>query len=372
MKTSRQAGGGLVILLLLAGCREKKPAEKTPVPVTVSVAELYTGGTSSPYSASIVANVQVALAFKSGGYVTNVLQVKSPAGGMRYVDQGDWVKRGTVLATVRQQDYQNTLQQAQGQLGQAQAASLNAQQNFARAQALLDANALTQVDYDSAKAQLDSTSASVKTAEGAVQNAKQALSDCELVAPMDSWVTNRNVDVGDFAATGTVGFTLVDTRQVKAVFGVPDTLLAQVQLGQRQRVTTEALPQAFEGRITAISPQADQKSRSFQVEVTIPNPRNELKSGMVATLDLGQGKLERAVTVVPLSAIVSPSDGMKMFAVYVVAREAGHDVARRHQVELGDTYGNRVAVTQGLATGERVISNGANFVREGDAVQVTP
>jgi RND family efflux transporter MFP subunit len=372
MKRRRQAGGGLVILLWLAGCAEKKPAERTPVPVTVSVAELYSGGTKSPYSASIAANVQVALAFKSAGYVTDVLQVKSPAGGMRYVDPGDWVRKGTVLATVREDDYRNALQQAEGQLSQAQAAALKAQQDFARAQALMDANALTQTDYDSAKAQLDSTSGSVKSAEGAVKNAKQAFADCRLTAPTDAWVANRNVNAGDFASTGTVGFTLVDTRQVKAVFGVPDTLLAKLQLGQKQRVMTEALPQAFEGRITSISPQADTKSRSFQVEVAIPNPRNELKSGMIATLDVGQGMLQHPLTVVPLSAIVSPSEGTKTFVVYVVVREGQRDVARQRQVQLGDTYGNRVAVTKGVTTGERVISNGANYVRDGDAVQVLP
>jgi len=372
MKRRRQVGGGLVILLWLGGCAEKKPAEKTPLPVTVSVAELYSGGTKSPYSATIVANVQVSLAFKSAGYVTDVLQVKSPAGGMRYVDLGDWVKRGTVLATVREDDYRNALQQAEGQLSQVQAAALKAQQDFARAQALMDANALTQTDYDSAKAQLDSTSGSVKSAEGALKNAKQAFADCKLTAPMDAWVANRNVEVGDFAATGSVGFTLVDTRQVKAMFGVPDTALAKIQLGQKQRVTTEALPQIFEGRITAISPAADPKSRSFQVEVTIPNPRNELKSGMIATLVLGQGALDKAVTVVPLSAIVSPSDGMKTFAVFTVAREGQQDLAKRRNVELGDTYGNRVAILQGVAAGERVISNGANYVRDGDAVQVLP
>jgi RND family efflux transporter MFP subunit len=372
MTRHKQARAALAILGLLAGCTKEKPVEKAPVPVTVSVAELYSGGTKSPYSASIVPNVQVSLAFKSSGYVTNVLKVKSPAGGMRYLDLGDWVKRGTVLATVRQQDYQNALEQAEGQLGQALAVSLNAQQTFARAQALMAAKALTQPDYDSAKAQLDSTSESVKTAEGALRNAKQALSDCELVAPMDSWVANRNVDVGDFAATGTVGFTLVDTLQVKAVFGVPDTLLAKLQLGQKQRVMTEALSQAFGGRITAISPQADTKSRSFQVEVTIPNPRNELKSGMIATLDVGQGKLEHPLTVVPLSAIVSPSQGSKTFVLYVVAREGQSTIARRRQVDLGDTYGNSVAILQGVAAGDRVISNGANYVRDGDAVQLLP
>ena len=100
-----------------------------------------------------------------------------------------------------------------------------------------------------------------------------------------------------------------ETKRVKAVFGVPDTVLSSVTLGKRQGIQTETYTQEFYGQVTAISPQADQKSRTFQVEVTVPNSNDLLRAGMVATLDLGQPKLKSPVLTVPLGAIVSAPDG---------------------------------------------------------------
>jgi len=180
----------------------------------------------------------------------------------------------------------------------------------------------------------------------------------------------RNVEIGTLATAGTPGFTLGDVHLVKAVFGVPDTILGDVKLGKKQRVLTETYPQEFVGQITAISPQADPKSRTFQVEVTLPNPHDLLKAGMVATLNLGQEKLQHPVLVVPLSAIVSVNDGSRKFSVFVVRQEGGKDVARRQDVQPGGSYGNKVAIISGVAPGDRVISNGAALVVDGQAVRV--
>ena len=86
---------------------------------------------------------------------------------------------------------------------------------------------------------------------------------------------------------------------------IADTLLSSVQLKQRQGIRTETYAQEFFGQVSAISPQADQKSRTFQIEVTIPNPKGLLKSGMVATLDVGGAKLRSPALVVPIEAVVS-------------------------------------------------------------------
>ena len=78
---------------------------------------------------------------------------------------------------------------------------------------------------------------------------------------------------------------------MKAIFGIPDTVLSSVQLGRSQSIQTETYPEEFPGQVTAISPQADQKSRTFQVEVTLQNSKGLLKSGMVATLRPGTGEI---------------------------------------------------------------------------------
>ena len=107
-----------------------------------------------------------------------------------------------------------------------------------------------------------------------------------------SWVLKRNVDVGTLVGPATNGFTLADTRTVKAVFGVPDTAMANVKLGSPQTVTTEALPGTFSGHITSISAAADPKSRVYSVEVRIDNPQQSLKAGMIASITLGRRQAE--------------------------------------------------------------------------------
>lgn len=364
---------GTVVLGISVSCdAQKKPAETPPTPVTVAVVEEYAGNEGVNYSASIVPYVQVSLAFKSAGYVTSILQRTGADGQTRNIQQGDWVEKDTVLATVRQQDYRNVADQYKGQLEQAQASAENSKQNFERAKALYAVNALTQPDYDSAQAQYESSLGAVTTAEAVLAQAQQALADCELRAPINCQVLSRNVEIGMLVASGTTGFTVGDTRRVKAVFGIPDTVLGSIHLGKKQGAFTETYPQEFMGQITAISPQADQKSRTFQVELTLPNPRDLLKAGMVATLDMGQAKLSSPVLVVPLNAIVSPADGTNTFNIFVVTREGDKEVARRRMVQPGQALGNKVAILEGAVLGERVISNGATLVKDGQVVQIIP
>lgn len=355
----------------IIGCGSDKAVSQPLTPVGAASVESYSGSEGSRYSATIAPYSQVSVAFKSGGYVTKIMQVRGVDGNLRNVDPGDRVTRGQILAVVREDDYSNSVQRFSGNLSQATAAAQNAKQDFDRASALLAANAITQPAYDSAKAQLDSSNASVLAVGAELKEAQLALSDCTLVAPMDGWVTSRAIEVGDLVASGSISFTLVDTHRVKTVFGLPDTLLSTIRLGQTQEVATEALSEEFQGRITMISPQADAKSRVFPVEVTIPNPHERLKVGMVATLSLGVGQ-SRSLPVVPLTAIVSPADGSKGFAVFVLTREGDHDIAKQRRVQIGETFGNRVAVLQGLAPGDRVIAVGATQVTDGQAVRIVP
>jgi multidrug efflux system membrane fusion protein len=360
-------------LVLPNGCSsERKPAAAPPTPVVVTTVEQYAGNEGVNYSASIVPYEQISVSFKSAGYVTSILQRKGADGRARNLQQGDFVKKGSVLATVRQSDYRHAVEQYQGQLVQAQAGALKSQQDFARAQALFNANALTQPDYDAAKAQLDSSEGSVNTVKALLAQAQQSLVDCELRAPSDGQILSRNIEVGALVATGTPAFTMGETSVVKAVFGIPDTVLPSISLAQKQSVQTEIYPQSFAGRVTAISPQADQKSRTFQVEVTVPNTKQLLKSGMVATLNLGQAKLPTPLLVVPLSAIISVGDGSKNFSVFVVQREAEKDIARRRSVQPGAAFGNMVSITKGVSLGERVVSNGATLLTEGQVVHLIP
>lgn len=366
------AASAVACVLSVCACRKNAEASRAPLPVHTSMVQTIDVGNPAKYSASIVPNTQVDLAFQSSGYLDHIRQVPSASGGMRNIDQGDWVKKGTVLAIVRQQDYKDKLDQAKAQLARAEAEYEKAKLSFDRVSSLYSTHSATKPDLDSAQAQLDGTAASVSGAKAQISEAQVALDDCSLRAPFDGQVMKRTVDVGSFVGPATNGFTIANTQLVKAIFGVPDTSIARVRTGQRLMILTDAFSQPFPGRVTVISPSADPKSRVFSVEVTIANPRDELKSGMIASLALDGERLPQSVLAVPLSAVVRDPRGASGFAVMIVEGDAEIESARLQAVEVGDVYGNMVAMNRGIQSGERVITTGVSLIRDGDQVRVIP
>jgi RND family efflux transporter MFP subunit len=365
---------GLICLSnLSAACRQNAAVAATPLtPVGVSTIGTHTAGNRTPYSAGIVPYSQVDLAFKSGGYVESILRVRGADGRIRNIQEGDWVARGTVLARVRESDYVANVNVAKAQLAQAQVAVEQARLDFERTDALFRTDSVTKPQHDAAKAKLDSTTAGVDSAASGLTQAETALNDCALRAPLDAWVIKRTVEVGSLVGQGGLGFSLAETRLVKAVFGVPDLVVGSLKLGASQAITTAAAPGQFNGRITAIAPAADPQTRTFSIEVTVSNTDNVLRPGMVATLLLSGSREDEPIPVLPLSAVVRAADNPNAFGVFVLEQRGDQFFARARTVELGAAYGNVIALERGLKLGDRVIVTGATQVRDGQQVRVLP
>jgi len=356
----------------MVGCRQDAAIVKNPTPVRTAQVQSIEAGTTNSYSANIQPYQQVDLSFKSNGYLASIKQVRDADGHIRNIDQGDYVTKGTVLAVVQQDEYKDKLAQAKASLARSQAENERATLSFGRISKLYAVGAATKPDYDDTTAQVASTAASVANAKAQVSETQLALGYCELRAPFDSWVLKRNVDLGTLVGPATNGFTLADTRSVKAVFGVPDTAMGQVRLGSPETVTTEALPGNFSGHVTSISAAADPKSRVYSVEVRIDNPGNKLKAGMIASITLGGGHPNERVMVVPLTAVIRSPNNKDGFAVYVTDGPGDTPRVRTQDVTLGDTYGNNIGVLSGLNVNDRVITSGTNMIRAGEQVRVIP
>ena len=364
--------GAASLLTVVAGCRQEAAVDKSPTPVRTALVQVIDAGTANTYSANIQPYQQVDLAFKSNGYLASIRQVKDADGHVRNIDIGDYVTQGAVLATVQQDDFKDKLAQAKASLDRSQAENERAKLSYDRVTKLFAAGAATKPDLDDATAQLASTTAAVANSKAQVSEAQLALGYCELKAPFSGFVLKRSVDVGTLVGPATNGFTLADTRSVKAVFGVPDTAMGSVKLGSPQSVTTEALPGTFSGHITSISAAADPKSRVYSVEVRIDNPKDELKAGMIASIMLGGGRPNAKVMVVPLTAVIRSPEHKEGFAVFVTDSAGEASKVRAQDVTLGDTYGNNIAVLSGLASGERVVTSGTSMIRPGETVKVMP
>lgn len=367
---SRTWCAAALALGLLPGCSKEEKPERAATPVRTAVVETIESSSPLRYSANIAAFTQVDLAFKSGGLVQSLRQMKGADGRMRSVQEGDWVAKGTVLGSVRQDEYRDRVEQAKAVLVRAQASYEHARLDWERAQTLFAQQALTKPDYDSAKAQYEGAAASVDEYKAQLQQAELALRDCVIVAPVDAWVLKREAEIGMVVNSMTRAFVIADTRKVKAVFGVPDMMVPDIKLGSKQEITVEAAPGPFEGRVTAISPAADPKSRVYSVEVTIPNPHNQLRAGMIASLGLAVEGPAVKQPAVELGAVVRHPQVANAFAVYIAEGEPAR--ARVRTIEPGEPRGNRVVVVKGLKPGERVITTGATLVRDGDAVNIIP
>jgi multidrug efflux system membrane fusion protein len=316
------------------------------------------------YSGSVEPAAKVELAFKVGGYVRQVAEAR---GKGRKLQEGDWVTRGTILAIVNDDDYRQKVSAARAAHAEAVASERQAKQDHERGKALIAEAAISQADYDAIRAKHDVSVAKVDSARAQVTQAELALADCTLRAPFDGVVIRRAIEVGTLASAGTPAYTIADTRTVKVVFGAPDVLLDKLRMGDELAVRIEALGKDMTGGITRIAPSADAKSRTFDVEVSLPNAGDQIKVGMIGSIHMPEIDAARAALALPLTAVVRAPSDPRGFAVFVVAKD---DVARVREVKLGDVVGSKVIVLAGLQPGERVIDTGTSFVTDGEPVRV--
>jgi RND family efflux transporter MFP subunit len=159
-------------------------------------------------------------------------------------------------------------------------------------------------------------------------------------------------------------FMLANTHQVKVMFGVPDMMIRSLKSGQSIDVMTESMPdRTFHATVARIAPAADPKTRNFDVELHIDNPANELKPGMVVSLEIARGGAP--ALAVPLDAVVRPAS-REGYAVFVVESSR----AKSRSVTLGEPMGNLVVLQSGLAKGEQVIVSGPALLIDGQPVRV--
>ncbi len=363
-----------LLLLSASGCGNNALADKALPAVKVLRASQGAGETSARYSASVEPATRVDVAFKVGGYVESIFEVKGVGGKAHILGEGDAVRKGQVLATLRVTDYEQKHGEAAAALDQANAAAAQSSVDFERAKSLRANGSISAADFDAAKARFDTTSAQSRGALARLQEANTALSDTKVRAPMDGVIAKRGIELGTLAGAGTVAFSLVDTTSVRAVFGVPDRVVLDLQLGAAQRLTCEALRGVpIDGTISRIAPAADPRTRLFQIEITIANDDGRLKPGMIASLELAKANAATAnVAVIPLSAIIRSPAHKEKYAVLIADTEDGVGKVHARDVELGDFMGNLIPVTSGLSGDDRVVVTGAGLLSDGQTVRVVP
>ncbi len=352
---------GTVLVAALAGCG--KPAAREPQKLAVQTVraepvETLRPGAEPSYIAIVRAENETDLSFKVGG----IVDVVGPTPGVNW-NEGTAVKAGDLLASLKQSDFSNALSSAQAD----EQLATKMQERF---QELLKKDAISQQE-------MDVTQAKWVTARAQLDQARQNLRDSELRAAIDGVVLARYVNSGATVAAGQRVLRFADFKTMSVELGVPDRLINYFSPGKKLDVVISALEghEPFSGTVTEVGVAASQEGRLFRVVIKVDNPEGLIRSGMTAMVKLGdRARFDPRWMRVPLSALVTDpvtgqSDGEPArLAVFVV--QAGK--AARRPVKTGDILGSSIIVTDGLASGEEVVTAGASFLYDGAPVQVLP
>src|SRR6266436_3203661 len=349
-----------LLLCVMAGCGKHPHPEAEKMAVQTDTAKpldsLRTGD-SAAYIAMVRAENETDLGFKVGG----IVDIIGPEAGSDW-NEGTLVKTGTVLARLKQPDFVNALNSAKAQ------AELTTKQ-FERFRKLRESDAISQEE-------LDVSEANYHTAQAQLDQANQNLQDSQVRASVDGVVLSRYVNSGVTVAVGQRVLRLAENNIMRVELGLPDRLIAFFSPGKEVDVEISAFEgrPPFHGRVSEVGVAASQDGRLFRVVIKVANPDGVIRSGMTATVRVGDlAQLSPGAVLVPLSALVtfaSPSQSRiaesSQLAVFVV--DGGK--ASRRPVKTGDIVRSSIIITEGLKRGEMVVTSGASFLYDGQPVEV--
>ncbi len=327
---------------------KKKNAEKTAVvaqtansEVAVRVSPVQKEEVAGDFmvNGNFIPAQQLNFAAENSGRVVNVL-----------VDEGSYVRKGQVLATIKADVLSLDLESAE-------ATYQNALRDKQRFENAFKTGGVTQQQLDQARLQL-------QTAETRLAQAKVRVSDANVRSSINGIVNKRMIEPGAVVSPGTALFELVDVSRLKLAVTVNELQVANLKVGDKVEVTASVFPdQKFNGKVTFIAPKSD-ASLNFPVEIEIAsNPGGKLRAGMYGTAMFDMPN-NAPVTTVPRSAFVGSVSSNQVFVL-----ENGN-TARIRKVLSGRVLGDKVEILDGLNEGDQVVVSGQINLADGSKVQV--
>jgi RND family efflux transporter MFP subunit len=280
-----------------------------------------------------------------------------------YVNEGDIVKPGAVIATLDTDELRAQVVQAEGALYQAQADMAQAEYNLRRSEQLFKIGAVSAQDDDNTKTNYNVAKGRLMSAEGNLTHIKTRLGNADIISPQGGVVTRRHLQAGYFVKVGESIVTVADVANLLAKATVGEAQIAQINIGDQVKIVVNALDKReFNGTVTRISPAAAMPSRTFTAEVSVADSQGILRAGMSANV-VAAGRERENVIAIPETAIVMRED---MKTAYVVIED---NRVQQKILKLGFVGGGWAEVLEGISEGDVVVTSGQNKLRDGSVIR---
>ena len=361
--------------------KEVKDESVALTPVNVALVEQAPANSRLVLPGSIQAVTEAPVLARASGYIKK-----------RYVDIGDRVTAGQLLAEIEAPELDQQVRQAKAGVDQARSsldqASANLEQGKTNAdmarytserwQALVQKGAVARQDADTYKSTYEASKQNVQSLEKAVSAAKDNVGVAEanlghftemqgylrVKAPFAGVITLRNIDTGALVSdSSTLLFRIAQTERLRTYVNVPQMDAPGIHVGQPAELKIPDLPALkFNGTVTRTASALDPATRTLLVEVQVANETGKLLPGMYSEVYFTTPRVEPPL-IIRGDALVVRGEGN------LVAVVGSNDMVHYQSIEIGRDYGDRLEVLGGVKKGDRVVISPGDAVREGSKVK---
>jgi RND family efflux transporter MFP subunit len=403
---------------LFAGCGGGGPQmeEEKPIPVSSSVVTSLPAVVQRDLSGVLRGEMEANVAPEVSGRLRRI-----------NVEVGDEVVKGQSLAVIDGSQYWLSSQASKGQMETARLQLEQAQDNYDRYKPLYESDKISQAQWDQIVNGLEMAEAGYEAAKAGYYQVTDMAAETTIRSPLTGVVASRNADIGSMVGPQMVVFQVVQTEPMKVTIGVNESDLRYLTEDSPVELRVEAYPgETFTGTVRGIGAKLDERTHTFPVEISVPNPDGRLKSGMVAHAVLSIRDLGEVISV-PLNAVIEFSGTKYVYVVHEVERSEPRPSARqlrageetvylnsttdeiaealdsagagttvsieseeklytltldsigdppaagsgdpgtelrveRREVTTGPTLGDRIVIETGLESGERIVTEGQQFL----------
>ncbi len=309
----------------------------------------------TPLPADVQAYIQASIHARASGYLKSW-----------FVDIGDHVTNGQVLAQIDTPELDEQLAQAKAQVDQAQAALDLAKITADRWTELLKTASVSEQDAAEKKSDYVLAQANLEAARANLQRLDDLKSFDDVTAPFPGVITARNTDIGQLisAGSGPELFRMEQTDPLRVYVQVPQQYVLDVKPGQKADLSfIESHGQTFQATVTQTAGAVDPSSRTMQVELQVPNPDGKLFAGSYAQVRFNNAAAPDSLTISD-NAIIFRAQGTQVAVV------GDDNTAQLRDIVVGRDFGDTIQVLTGLKPTDRVINNPPDSITDGASVEI--
>ena len=325
--------------MLICSCTGKKEHEtKAPIRVKTEVAATATSTNGQTYVGIVEEREATAVSFTGMGVIKRML-----------VNEGQAVSRGQLIAEMDDTQARNLLSGAEAQMAQANDA-------LERYKMLHDNGSLPEVQWVEIQSK-------VAQAKSQYEVAKKNLADCRLVAPVSGIIGRKLVGTGETAMPSQAVVSILDISTVKVKVAIPEAEISGFGGNTSSIIKVDAINSSFTGGRIEKGVQADALTHTYDIRINVANAERKLLPGMVASVTFGNIERPSKGLSLPVTAVQRKADG-SLF-VWTIGNDS---TAHRATVCTGEVMGNRIAITDGISEGGRIVIEGYQKLSENTKV----